>query len=647
MIKIKKEKRVLYIVLFALFVMFLILSVFSEGTYDPGDGIRHYLVSKYSWQHPDLLLYSWGKPFFTIISSPFSQFGLLGVNIFNIICAIASAFFCFKIAKKLNIEYPFLVIPFLCFTPSYFPTINSGLTEPLFGLVLIASIYLMLENKYAWACILVSFLPYVRTEGMLILPLFFIVMIYRKKFLLSLLLSFGTVLYSIAGYFHYHDILWIINQNPYDGKNKSFYGQGELLHFVKNYNFVWGTFLTILFVVGCVAILYHTFLKIKSTEKKEKLSSLINEENFLIVGSFCIYFVAHSIMWWKGLANSLGLLRVLAGVIPCSAIICLRGFNLLMIPFFKKYKYIEISIIALSLIIVIRSPFKHDYFPYKLDPEQALIKEAGEWYKSQPFQGKKVYYLYPYLAHVLNVDSFDPEKIGELWGLYPTIKQWGITAIPDSTIVFWDAHFGPNECHIPLDTMLNDPNFELIKTFKPKEEFTTLGGYKFEVYVFRKLNKPAKMEEISSDLFDLEQENSAIENTPSISNEKAFSGKSAGKLSEKIEYSVTFKKKLSELPKNTKLINFSMNISDPSMHSKDALIVLSIDDLSGKNLFWDGKPIVPTSENEYKEWKNCETHYNVNLGSYPPTSTLKVYVWNKSKKVFYIDDFKISYWGKE
>lgn len=158
--------------LVALFTMFFLLSYFAEATYDGGDGIRHYLVSRYSWLHPELLVYSWGKPFFTVISSPFSQFGMFGMTVFNILCAIASSFFCFKIAQKLNLKYPFLAILFLCFTPIYFPTINSGLTEPFFGFILIFSIYLIFNKNFFWATLLISFLPFVRSEGYLIFPLF-------------------------------------------------------------------------------------------------------------------------------------------------------------------------------------------------------------------------------------------------------------------------------------------------------------------------------------------------------------------------------------------------------------------------------------------------------------------------------------------
>ncbi len=638
------EKKILLFILAIFSLVFFFLAYFSASTYDAGDGIRHYLVSRYSWKHPDLLLYSWGKPFFTVISSPFSQFGLLGINIFNILCGIGSAFFAYAIAKKLKLNYALLVIPFLLFTPCYFPTLNSGLTEPFFGFILISSIYLMFVDRYLWACVLVSFLPFVRTEGNMILPLFFIVLIYRRKFLFSPLLAFGTFIYSVVGYFYFNDFFWVKNQNPYNGENKVFYGSGELLHFVTNHNFIWGSALGLFFILGLIAIILNGFLTIKNKEIKE---GKLPEELLLIYGSFAIYFVAHSIMWWKGLANSLGLLRVLAGVIPCSALICLRGFNLIMIPFFNEKKLLKFAFIAVIVFWIIRSPFKHDYFPYKLDQEQVVVKDAGDWFKESQYSNQKVYYLYPLLAHLLNVDSFDPQKVGELWGLYPSIKAYGIDVIPDSTIVFWDGHFGPNECRIPLDTIMNDPNFELIKSFKPKTEFTTLGGYKFEIYVFMKLNHPKKLDTLSVDSFDLETNNPLLLNSESIVITSSFSGKKSCKLSAETEYSVSVIKHVSDIPKNTLKFVFNSKILDIDNKSKDAVIVMSIDDDKNKNLFWSGLPLLSKNINDSAKWRSVSTEFVLNTNSFPPNATVKFYVWNKSKMEFYIDNLEIIYIGKK
>ena len=95
-------------------------------------------------------------------------------------------------------------------------------------------------------------------------------------------------------------------------------------------------------------------------------------------------------------------------------------------------------------------------------------------------------YLNPLVVSQLDVDPFDNNRVTELWGLFPSIKQWGYGVIPDSAIIIYDMHFGPNEAHIPLDTILSDKNFKLLKKFKPEKPFNVLGGYDFAVYVFQK-----------------------------------------------------------------------------------------------------------------------------------------------------------------
>ena len=642
MLNLLNQNKTIVSLLAVSFVLFFLLSYSAGATFDAGDGIRHYLVSRFSWQHHDLLLYSWGKPFFTIVSSPFSQFGLLGMSAFNIMCGIGSAFFAYKIALKLKLNYAILVIPFLLFTPCYFPTLNSGLTEPFFGFILIFSIYLMFAERFFLACVFISFLPFVRTEGNMMLPLFFMILIYRRKFLLVPLLAFGTLVYSIVGYFYFNDFFWVVNQNPYNGDNKAFYGSGELLHFVSNYNFIWGSTLAILFVVGIIALIYKASLIIKNRQIKD---GRLPEELILVYGAFAVYFVAHSIMWWKGLANSLGLLRVIAGVAPCSAIICLRGFNLLVVPYIKRNRILEIGLVCALLFAVIRSPFKHDYFPYKLNQEEALVKEAGDWFKESAFTNKKVYYLYPLLAHVLNVDSFDPNKVGELWGLYPTIKEWGIGAIPDSTIVLWDAHFGPNECKIPLDTIMGDENFQLIKTFKPETGFTTLGGYNFEIYAFMKLSKPKKPTPLLEISYDFE-ENKDLNNVLTICSDKSFSGKKGCLLSPAFEYSATIIKSCFMIPKNTSLVKFDGKILHES-NVLGALIVLSVENSEGKNLYWESRPINSVTINDSTKWLSFSSQFVLSQDVLSDKNTMSVYVWNKSKERFFLDDFLLCFWGTE
>jgi hypothetical protein len=643
--KVISEKNIVALLLSCFFVFFLMLAMYSEATYDAGDGIRHYLIARYSWGHPLLFLDSWGKPIFTLICSPFAQFGLIGAIFFNILCGVGAAYYAYKICKKLNFDYAWLAVPFVLFMTGYFPTLNSGLTEPFFSLLLITAIYNVLISRFLLSSILISFLPLVRTEGVLILPLFLLILLYRKEFKSILFLGTGVFIYSLIGLFYFGDFFWIITQNPYNGANRDFYGSGELLHFVKYHNYIFGTTLLILLLGGIAGYLKYIYVLKKTKVKVE--NTYLAEEIVLILGSFVIYFVVHSIMWWKGWANSLGLLRVIAAVLPCASIIAVRGLNLFLIPQIKKNRIVANSIITITLLLILRSPFKHDYFPFRLDNEQRLINEAGMWFKSSAFTKQKIYYLYPYLAHVLNVDSFDPTKVGELWGLYPTIKKDGIGAVPDSTIVFWDSHFGPNECRIPLDSIYIDPNFKLIKTFKPVEEFNTLGGNKFEIYVFMKLSKPGVMKELYVKKFDFEVNNNFV-NENLINNIKPYSGQRSCSLNKQDEYSVTINQSASEVPKNTTQVIFKAKIWTDQKQDLSALAVFSIDDANKKNILWDGKKIEYLDGKDELGWKTISIKYNLNsIYTKQPTNSLIFYIWNKDKQLMYLDDFEIIYMGLE
>lgn len=640
--KYATENALVILSLLLLSLLFFIISFLSEGTYDLGDGIRHYLVSRYSWFHHDLLMYSWGKPFFTLISSVFSQFGLLGINFFNILCGVLSAFFTYKIAQHLNIKFAVITIPFLLFTPIYFPTLNSGLTEPFFSFILIFSIYLFLQKKFFWSCVIVSFLPFVRTEGFLILPLFFLILVIRKKYLPIFFLGFGTLIYSIAGYFYYNDFFWVLNQNPYDGTNIDIYGSGELLHFVKNYKDILGVTLSALFVLGVLWVLKTLIV---ATKEKTIFKEDLTEEIILIYGSFFIYFVAHSVMWWKGLANSLGLIRVLAGVVPPAIIICLRGIELVFLSIHMQTKKIIRNIIlVIIVIIVVITPFTMYFFPYKLNVEEKVLKETADWYKQTNYTHHKIYYLAPYLAHLLNVDSFNSEKVGELWGLYPAIEQWGIDVIPDSTIVIWDAHFGPNECKIPLEKIMTDPNFQLLNSFKPEVAFQTLGGYNYEAHVFMKLPKQKEFKLLSEKIYDFE-EDLDIYNVQTIDNTKAFSGGRSCKVTADVEYSATFKSRTIDIPSNTSLIKVSSSILTDKLNPLEALIVMSVDSEKNESIIWESRDI--KYDTTIKDWQEVKTEFYLTKNHISESNTISIYYWNRSKEEFYFDDLTIQFWGQE
>ncbi|MFM7080079.1 MAG: hypothetical protein ACKOYC_09870, partial [Bacteroidota bacterium] len=364
----------LYLLLGLIFVFYLVQAFTFEGSYGGGDGVRHYLISKWSWDHPGQLLYSWGKPFFTLVTSPFSQFGLIGIKAYNALAATLTAWFAYLIAMRLGMRNPWPVLLLSVLAPVFACSVNSGLTEPSFGFFLMAAVLLFMHNRYLAGTLLISFLPFVRSEGNMMLPLFGMILLLRGKWFHIPLLAFGTLVYSLAGWFYYNDFLWVANQNPYTGHNADLYGSGELLHYIKRMDIIIGYPILVLFIIGLAWKLRDA--KGLFNWKPEQANYSL-EESWLIYGAFLTYFIAHSIFWWKGLFGSLGLERSIAGVTPMAGLIAWRGVMLLDEKFFsRKTPVFRNVFITIALVTSIVYPFAKGYLPLRLDKEEALVQQA-------------------------------------------------------------------------------------------------------------------------------------------------------------------------------------------------------------------------------------------------------------------------------
>jgi len=169
MIRKIKENTWSFIILAISFLYLFTISLISEGLYGDTDSIAHYQIARYAFKYPSLLVSHWGKPLFTDLSAPFAQFGLQGSIFFNIVCGLLSAWLIYRIAKEFRYKYALLAIPFSLFAPVYMVDLFTSLTEVLFSLVLVAGIYFFLRQKNILSAVIISFIPYARTEGMMFL----------------------------------------------------------------------------------------------------------------------------------------------------------------------------------------------------------------------------------------------------------------------------------------------------------------------------------------------------------------------------------------------------------------------------------------------------------------------------------------------
>jgi Gpi18-like mannosyltransferase len=134
---------------------------------------------------------------------------------------LITGWFVWKLAGRLKLENAWFAVVVAVFTPIYFALMSSGMTEIVFSLMLVLSVYLFFSEKYAASAIFISFLFLARTEGLAFELLFLIALIIRKQYRAIPWLATGFLVFSLIGLvFHYHDFWWLYNQRPYSTGNQ-------------------------------------------------------------------------------------------------------------------------------------------------------------------------------------------------------------------------------------------------------------------------------------------------------------------------------------------------------------------------------------------------------------------------------------------
>ncbi|RLD36786.1 MAG: hypothetical protein DRI74_08430, partial [Bacteroidetes bacterium] len=137
----KYQNLTVYIALIILFVLGVVTIFNTINSFGGGDNVSHYFGSHWGWKHPAYLFNHWHKPVFTILSSPFAQFGFNGLRIYNLMVGLSTAFITYKIAQHFQLKTAWIAIGFTLLTPIYFIMVFTGLTEVTFSFFLMLSIY--------------------------------------------------------------------------------------------------------------------------------------------------------------------------------------------------------------------------------------------------------------------------------------------------------------------------------------------------------------------------------------------------------------------------------------------------------------------------------------------------------------------------
>ena len=420
--------------------------IYFDGTGDTGDSVSHYLFAKYAPKHPELYFDHWAKPVFVLLASPFAQFGFIGMKIFNSCVVLLTILTTHNIAKALKFRNAIIVSFILICTPLYFTLTFSGLTEPLFALVVSISILLLLKDKYVAASILISFLPFIRSEGLIFIGIFAIYFAFKCKWKMLPFLVVGHLIYSFLGYFIHHDLLWVIREIPYAHLD-SIYGNGTLFHFSEKLYYLLGLPIYFLFVVGLIAIYWDAI------KKKSNL-----DEQVLLALGFLTFFIAHSLFWFLGIFGSMGLLRVFICVMPIIALVALKGYNFITETVLGQSKLPQLIFKALLIISVIIFPFTTNKAAlnfnrdFSISQEQLLVQQMAD-FSIKNYGTKQTYVCaHPYFSLALDIDPFDKTKMVD-W------NESNLLNLQSGSLLIWDSHFALIDLGVTKQIIDSDSSF--------------------------------------------------------------------------------------------------------------------------------------------------------------------------------------------
>ena len=612
----------------------IILKWLSTGVSGETDSITHYQIARYAFKYPGHFLDTWGKPLFTILSSPLAQFGYTGAIAFNLVCGLLSAWFAYLIARKMEYRHAWLAIVFTIFTPVYLFNMFTSLTEILFSLVLIASIYLFISKRFIWSAIVISFIPFARTEGLMFIILFIFPLVWMKQYKSLPFLFAGFIIFSITGWPMYHDPFWFFTKMPYNSGGSDLYGKGSFWYYFNQMNYILNYPLLILSITGLVYILLNL---------KKGFSNLHDIKYvtlyFLILFSIFGFILAQSFLWWQGLMGVLASTRFIACVLPLTAIISLTGFEWVMEKA-KANKSVYLVTGAFIISLVVYKPFTYNILPMKSAINFAVMEKLTDWLKTSPYNNHKAFYSDPMFPFYMEMDPFDQQKC---FRLYNYEKVDPATFLQPGELLVWDAQFAGYEGRLPFDSLMKNNNLRLLNIFTPVEAFTIIGGEKYKLAVFMKaprdtthtVYKQFYLNDFEGDLPEDQMKH--------ITTEKSSSGKQSIILTPDFIYSPAKEDKLKNLPGFSNIsLRASARILNPSTTEKgEIILVVSTENPEHKIYKY---VIAKDSDTKYKpgEWFDL-SFTDVIERDTPVDGNYKVYVWYTGKNKIYVDDLKLEW----
>jgi len=376
----------------ALLAILLLWIILFPQTGD-GDAVMHFLNAHDSLWQPAKLMGSWARWGAKIPLLVPAQFGVASARCMAAVISILCAWQTIRLAEDLKIPHAPLAALFLIFQPFVFSLAADTMTELPFALGVIIAIRLWMKGRTAASCWVIGYLPTVRPEGFFLCAMWAAMLIARGTPRLIPILTWGTLLWFIGCWILWRDPTYFFASGwAWPADSLRVYGNGSFFAHINRWPIYCGPILLVFFLAGvwkfsatrpraqqilwaALAILIlqwlvplwfrENLLPWPAMLLAALMAWHVRREKFAAgIWFFLLLFTLHSVLWWRGWFASCGLMRILSCAAPVTAIICLKGWNVLMTGVSGVLRVATLFAIAMTAIVYYTiEPLHHRIFP--------------------------------------------------------------------------------------------------------------------------------------------------------------------------------------------------------------------------------------------------------------------------------------------
>lgn len=321
-------------------------SLLSNGFYQY-DEVGHYLGMRTFWHDPGSIIGFWPKPGYKLLFVIPALFGEGALVIANSLLAAFACYLTYRIADELEIKTPSLAFLLLATQPMWVQLSFRNYSETTAAVLLLLSLLLHFRDRPAIAALVLSYATIVRQELYLILAVYGLYLVARRRLGPALLLVTVPLLYNLWGWLETGNVLYLLTEIiPGTRSTQAVYPRQGFFHYPRMSLTIFGPVAVayVIAYIGQWGICRHT-----------------DRRQLFVAVPLTVFVLAHGLFNLKGFLigpSTGGNLRYMNVVAPLVAVLAAVAADRL--PEMKRKVFLLVIIVPYVVVVWRLLSFEHN-----------------------------------------------------------------------------------------------------------------------------------------------------------------------------------------------------------------------------------------------------------------------------------------------